>query len=323
MSQARSGGDHPGSPINLGALALRLAALALRRAAFALSLAVMLSAAIASAQPPIGVEACEKITKAGFYTVDPRTLSPTSGDCLVISASNVTINLNGTIITGLGAGAGVHVMPTASNAFIEGQDATITGFADGIEIDGSKATAEHFNANGNTNAGVLLNNSHQSTVSNFTANGNIASDHINGDGVRVVKGTQNTIQTFVAHNNARYGLWLLSTTHNSVTGFDLQDDVIAGLYAGTRASGPCTSGCKPSMPPSSFNEIFNGTALKGSGSEAYGIAIDLGNNSNRVANAFSESNNAFDMFDGNPDCANNIWFAVTLGNSFPTASCIP
>jgi hypothetical protein len=214
-------------------------------------------------------------------------------------------------------------MPTASNAFIEGQDATISGFADGIEIDGSKATAENFTANNNLDAGVLLNNAHQSTVSNFTADSNVGSDKISGDGVRVVKGTQNTIQQLTADSNARFGVWLLSTSHNSVTGFYLQDNVIAGLYAGTRASGPCTSGCKPSTPPSSFNEIFNGFALRGSGSEAYGIAIDLGGNGNRVANVRSEFNNAFDMFDGNPDCANNIWLAVTLGNSFPVASCIP
>jgi hypothetical protein len=283
----------------------------------------VLSGVTASAQPPIGVEGCEKITKAGFYNVDVPTLTPTSGDCFVISASNVTINLNRAAITGFGSGAGVHVMPTASNAFIEGQDATISGFADGIEIDGSKATAENFTANNNLDAGVLLNNAHQSTVSNFTADSNVGSDKISGDGVRVVKGTQNTIQQLTADRNARFGVWLLSTSHNTVTGFYLQDNVIAGLYAGTRASGPCKAGCKPGTPPSSFNEIFNGFAFRGSGSEAYGIAIDLGGNGNRVANVRSEFNNAFDMFDGNPDCANNIWLAVTLGNSFPVASCIP
>ena len=93
----------------------------------------------AFADPPItSITSCQTITKAGNYEVDSTLTTDKPGDCLVIEASNVTINLNGMAINGSGgAGAGVHVLSSANYAYIEGRGSTIGGFAEGMEIDGS------------------------------------------------------------------------------------------------------------------------------------------------------------------------------------------
>ena len=47
-------------------------------------------------------------------------MSPSAGDCLVITASNVSLNLNHFDLLGATSGAGIHVMKTAARVFIEG-----------------------------------------------------------------------------------------------------------------------------------------------------------------------------------------------------------
>jgi len=69
-------------------------------------------------------------------------LTSAAGDCLIIRAPNVTVNLNRQIITGQGSGAGVQVLASGANAFIEGDDATISGFSVGIQIDAATVLAE-------------------------------------------------------------------------------------------------------------------------------------------------------------------------------------
>ncbi len=151
--------------------------------------------AVSYAQPPISLNTCTKISKAGLYEIDATSgLNSSGGDCIVISASNVILYLNGFPITGGGTGAGVHVIASASNAFVEGHDAVISGFAEGIEIDGSKDLAENFTASSNTDAGVLLNNAKQAKLSNFTADSNA------NDGVRIYKGSYNTVAGVVEHS---------------------------------------------------------------------------------------------------------------------------
>src|SRR6202022_4684803 len=66
----------------------------------------------AKAASPIPITACQSITATGYYQVQ-KALSSAGGDCLVIQASNVTLDLNGKAISGAGTGAGIHVLATA------------------------------------------------------------------------------------------------------------------------------------------------------------------------------------------------------------------
>jgi len=81
------------------------------RIGFALSMVFLsLRSTIAWAQPPIvPLTFCGTISKSVVYEVDALLTSP-AGDCLIIRAPNVTVNLNRQIITGQGSGAGVHVL---------------------------------------------------------------------------------------------------------------------------------------------------------------------------------------------------------------------
>ncbi len=266
--------------------------------------AIAIAAVASYAQPSISLNTCTKISKAGLYEIDATSgLNSSGGDCIVISASNVILYLNGSPIIGGGTGAGVHVVESASDAFVEGRDAVISGFAEGIEIDGSKDLAENFTTLNNTDAGVLLNNAKQAKLSNFTADSNAT------DGVRIYKGSYNTVAGGIdAWWNGRYGVWLSSTSHNNVGGFDVRDNSTAGVYIGCSVSGPSGSKCKV---PSKYNSIFNGAVNAVTlDSQPYGVVIDLGNDFNRVTNMNSGTpfETKGDLVDENANCANNDWF---------------
>jgi hypothetical protein len=244
---------------------------------------ILIASSSALAQPPtIPIINCGTITKAGVYEVDAMLTSP-GGDCLIIRATNVTVNLNRQIITGQGSGAGVHVLSSAASAFIEGDYARIVGFSVGVEIDGANALAENFTAVNNNLAGVYLKGARQGRVSNFNSDNN-------WDGVRVWQGTGNSLQSFGAYHNNHYGVWLWSTNHNSIGGFDLLDNTVAGIYAGCWNVGPQNAPCKPASAPSTYNIIYGGLARGGSGGEAYGVAIDLGNNYNKITSTYATGN---------------------------------
>jgi hypothetical protein len=283
-------------------------------------LVAMLGARVSVAQTPQPITSCVKLAKAGLYEVDASLSSAGSNDCLVVSASNVILNLNGMELTGTGGGAGVHVMSSASNAMVEGHDAVIQGFSEGVEIDGSKDVAENFTATNNLDAGVLLNNAKQAKLSNFTTSFNL-------DGVRVSKGSYNAMTGAIyARDNLRYGIWLTDTNHNSVGGFTTQNNPAAGVYLGCSATGPTGAACKLAAK-NTYNSIFNGSVQPvNGGAQQYGVAIDLGGGSNRVTNVSSAApgDAIDDLIEENPDCGTNDWFGhgIVFSTSPPSGGCI-
>jgi parallel beta-helix repeat protein len=267
--------------------------------------------------PPKSVTACTTLRAAGSYEIDATLTASGATDCIAIAASNVVLNLNGWLIQGGGGAAGVHVLPKAANTYIEGRGTMISGFNEGVEIDGVGAVAENFTAASNTDAGVYLNNSRQARVANFTTSGNL-------DGVRVSSGTDNVVEGVTAHTNSRYGVWLESTSYNSVEGFLVEDNQMAGVYVGCWPTGPQGTKCPRKIKPSNYNSILDGSAVKNSaGDQAFGIAIDLGNSNNRVSGVTTSFNSESDLVDDNPDCGNSIWIDVVLGTTNQTEGCIP
>ncbi len=79
--------------------------------AIVLALAAMIVAPVASAraddreEAPIEIEKCQTISQPGSYKLVNNLVS-TSGNCLVIAADFVTVDLAGFSITGSGTGAG-------------------------------------------------------------------------------------------------------------------------------------------------------------------------------------------------------------------------
>jgi parallel beta helix pectate lyase-like protein len=271
----------------------------------------------ASAQPPTtSIINCTKITKAGFYEVDSALFVESSGsDCLVITAPNVVLNLNGYTISGDTDADGIHVKPTASGVFIEGRGATIEKFGEGIEIDAANALVDNFTVTANSDAGVLLSHAQRADISMFSATDNLT------DGVRIVQGAQNLLQTGTITDNDRYGVWIDGSSHNSVGNFDVNSNGTSGIYIGCSAAGPGLP-CIGAVPVSNYNYVFSGTVENQSGTQSYGVTIDLHDNYNRVVNVASTDNVKFNLFDVNPDCADNSWFAETTIAYVQPPSCI-
>jgi hypothetical protein len=88
-----------------------------------------------------------QITAPGSYVL-ARNLSA-RGDCLVIEADFVTIDLAGFAITGNGTGTGIR----ADRVAIEVRNGTITGFMTGVRVRGS-AIIEGMRVIGNTGVGI-------------------------------------------------------------------------------------------------------------------------------------------------------------------------
>jgi hypothetical protein len=127
-----------------------------------------------------------------------------------------------------------------------------------------------------------------------------------------------------ATNNGRYGVWLLSTSHNDIGGFFVEDNAFAGVYVGCSVSGPIAAPCKPAVPASKSNAVFDGSVQASSnGTQTYGVVIDTGNDSNRVTNISSPSPyEKYDLDDANHECAHNVWLGNGVIFSLTPTDCI-
>jgi hypothetical protein len=123
----------------------------------------------------------------------------------------------------------------------------------------------------------------------------------------------------VISGNGRYGVWAQSSSHNSVGNFTVYNNSLTGIYIGCSTAGPkglCSRG-------SGASNLFSDTAgIFAGGVQQYGVAIDLGDNFNRVVNVVAWQNNQLDLFDVNSDCASNYWFAEAKFGLVAPISCI-
>src|SRR5260370_6640143 len=130
---------------------------------------------------PATITACGcTITKTGTYVV---TMALDAGqgltgfsDCIDIKAKNVVLNVGDNNITGPGigssTGAGIHVLRSASGAFIEGDDTVVTAWNIGMEIDASNVITDWVQTQFNGQAGTFLNNTKNVNVNDFTTSHN-------------------------------------------------------------------------------------------------------------------------------------------------------
>jgi parallel beta-helix repeat protein len=138
------------------------------------------------------VTSCQGLTTPGTYRLDADLSPPTFKFCFTIAASNVTLNLNGHTLTGLGNQTAISAESSGTNADIRGPG-TITGFQHiGIQLgSGGRVTGVTLTHNG---LGIDV------AGSGSSVKGNVATD--NDSGITVVLGaTGNTIIGNFAHNN--------------------------------------------------------------------------------------------------------------------------
>jgi parallel beta-helix repeat protein len=203
---------------------------------------------------PTAVSCGSTITVSGTYVL----VADCSGGGIEITASDVTLKLNGNTMTGCSScGSGVFVRDAfgaVSGVTIKGPGTiigynagvqlgvaingvsgssvsglTVTSNADGILLDGaSGSTVRGITANKNVNAGVDLFQSSHNTVSGNTAN------HSNADGILLQGGSAaNAVSGNTANNNNKDGIDLVTgATGNTVSGNTAQGNSTFDLFDG-------------------------------------------------------------------------------------------
>jgi hypothetical protein len=111
-----------------------------------------------------------QITAPGSYRL-VRNLQAT-GNCLLVTADDVTINLNGFVISGNGSGVGVRRDTAATGTNLTVRNGTIRNFATGLAYeDNNLLQVEKVTFVGNVVAGINANNTVSVKSSAFINNG--------------------------------------------------------------------------------------------------------------------------------------------------------
>jgi hypothetical protein len=179
---------------------------------------------------------CTTIGQPGSYVVN-RNLAA-AGDCLLVAADSVTIDLDGFTISGNGTGAGVVESPaltTRRNVTVK--NGAVTGFANGVSFPYSESvTVERVNASGNSGLGISVGNYSTVRASNASFNGttgiraelgaSVSGNSVArnaGNGISVTEGAN--VSGNAVRNNTGYGILVdcpglvfANTTSNNVGG---------------------------------------------------------------------------------------------------------
>ncbi|MGA2717315.1 MAG: right-handed parallel beta-helix repeat-containing protein [Bryobacteraceae bacterium] len=252
------------------------------------------------------------INAAGDYQLTGNlTQSTANTDCIQITASNVSLKLNGHQITSTaGGGSGIDVNPSGppqvSHVAIQGPG-LIQGFQNGIFfLDANYSQVDLVTAANNTYGiygfnttsltigsnvlvrngqwGLLLGNSTGGTIQNNEASGNGAATAAGGFSGGIGLGGASNANT--VNNNTASGNGPQSVVPAIAAGI-----LIGGAGNGNRVYGNTTDG-----------NIFAGIQVKSTGNSIFGNS--------------SVGNGAYDLEDDNPACDSNLWG----GNNFFTAN---
>ncbi len=256
----------------------------------AAGLAIISASGIASAQCARTILRCGcTITSGGLFTLgNPVGNSATgAGDCIAIRAKNVVLNLNGNSITGpsngTAKGAGVHILKSASGAFLEGLGATISGWANGVETDSTNGAIDNLVADSNNKAGVLL-----------------------------FKAKLNQVTRITADDNGQFGIFVSGSDQNDIADSEVSDSGSNGVLVGCIPNG--NGGCAVQTKPSNSNNVYG---VVSNSNSRDGITVQFNSNKNNIGDCSATDNADFDMNDRHSSgCASDQWFA----NSFNTAS---
>jgi parallel beta-helix repeat protein len=170
---------------------------------------------------PQPISACQTISASGSYILTGNLTA--TGDCLLVAADNITIDLDGYTITGPGSGfAGITPPNTAIRNNITIRNGMIKNFGIGIQFalgkNGRRVTVERMTITDNTSSGVLLGDWSIVKDSNISLNGgtgsyvgarslisgNIVSNN-KGDGIHLSAG-DSIVNGNVANNNSNHGI---------------------------------------------------------------------------------------------------------------------
>jgi len=134
------------------------------------ALAGVLSIASPSYAAPRVLNTCATITESGAYVVGRNIAA--NGDCFVVAADFVNVDLDGFVVSGNGTGAAFVEQLGVGRRGLQVRNGVVTGFANGVFMNGSTAMViERMQFVSNSQYGVRAGN--MVTVSNslFAGNG--------------------------------------------------------------------------------------------------------------------------------------------------------
>jgi hypothetical protein len=318
-------------------------------AAFAMMLATALTPSRAAAAAcALSIPTCGcTINSPGTYTLTGTSPMNSTGTCVDITASNVSLEGSGKEIKGPGSTSptfGVRIEPTARRVLLEGIAAE--DFAQGIRVDGPNASVIDVETAGN-NKGIVVNGANAYLIETISELDNLVGIQVNStatDFVMVIGGALGAsgaglelngvngafIEEAEAEGNGTFGIWLKSASDNFVAGFVSESNGIAGVYLGCKAAGPNGTACPAGVPSSNGNSLMGsvyGTStnsiVSNTGTpfnQRFGVAVGLGNLHNHFLLITGTGNVDDDALDENPTCGNNRWFADTFTTSSPAKS---
>jgi len=186
------------------------------------------------------IESCSVLdAQSNSSYVLVRNIFSSGQNCLVVNASNITIDLRGFSIVGNGNGVGI-----VANIPVEGitvRNGIVKGFAVGISLGGSGNLVEEMHVDNNTDTGMLLGTS--SIVHHVIAQGNLN----NGIIVTAAGTIKDSVLRFNGNNPASVGL--SAGSGSTVTGNTIWGSIGTGLFAslGSTVMGNSVSDTNPGV----------------------------------------------------------------------------
>jgi len=284
------------------------------------------------------------ISSPGSYTLTGASPMNSTGTCIDIAASNVTLLGNGTIVL-QGPGSttptfGVLVEPTANKVTLA--NIIAEKFGQGVHVDGPNASLytviTALNHRGvvvnGANAYLLVVESELDNVVGIQINASatgfsgavLVGVEATGAGIKLNGVSGAFIDEAEAEGNGTFGIWLQSASNNSIDGFIAESNGVAGVYLGCNAAGPNGTACPAGVPSSNGNSFFGSvyggknSLVNNTGSplnQLFGIAVGLGNLHNHFLTTTGNGNANDDALDENPKCGSNRWFSDSFATSSP------
>ena len=184
----------------------------------AFALAACACAALPAVAAPRVLNACQTLTEPGSYVVNRNLQS--NGDCLVVAADFVTIDLDGFVLSGTGTGSGVAGQGSTEWHATTVRNGTITGFGNGVSLSSATdSTVERINATGNAASGIVVGTNSSVRASQAVSNGangirvgiggNVSGNTVarnGGNGISTVEGAN--VLDNVSRNNSGHGVFM-------------------------------------------------------------------------------------------------------------------
>jgi len=239
----------------------------------AVVLALTIGASALAARPalaaPVQLTACGTISAPGQYVLGNDLTA--SGNCLVVTASEVAIDLKNHTITGDGSGIGIGDNFVAQKQIIVA-NGKIRNFVDGIGFEKSQVvTLQNIDSSDNSNIGVAIDQGN-SILNNVKANNN-------GQGV-LIGACCNTLTNVQANGNSVTGIAIsdccnflttVTASHNGENG------IATANCCSSILSSKANGNTKAGITMSGGANLVSGSIVKKNG--AAGITLSDGSNS--------------------------------------------